>query len=139
MNYGTKLEMNIAGLVYTPFDVRRVQIEQNIFPDRNLTDAACMAILQRLADEHENEGITWKSIEDFTWEYLELFWGTDQVASDDEDEEVEYLNFYKCPEPACKEEWESTWSCACNDQCPKCGMKDIEPYESQILESEKTK
>lgn len=28
-------------------------------------------------------------------------------------------------------EWASTWDCACNDQCPACGVKDIEPYSSE--------
>jgi hypothetical protein len=26
-------------------------------------------------------------------------------------------------------EWEDTWDCACNGQCPECGMKDIEPCD----------
>ena len=32
--------------------------------------------------------------------------------------------FYICPD--CGEHWESIWSCACNDECPKCGASDIE-------------
>ncbi|MFV1943447.1 hypothetical protein VPH49_21785 [Pseudomonas luteola] len=40
-------------------------------------------------------------------------------------------NFYECPN--CGTEWEDTWDCACNDQCPECGAKDIEPYDSQDL------
>ena len=39
-----------------------------------------------------------------------------------------FVNHYRCPE--CGEEWQDTWSCACNDQCPGCGLKDVEPYES---------
>ena len=38
------------------------------------------------------------------------------------------VNLYRCPD--CGEEWEDTWSCACNDKCPGCGLKDIEPYRS---------
>ena len=38
------------------------------------------------------------------------------------------VNHYRCP--GCGEEWEDTWSCACNDECPGCGLKDIEPHRS---------
>lgn len=41
--------------------------------------------------------------------------------------ETEYVNKYR----HCGEEWEDTWSCACNSECPVCGTKDIEPYESE--------
>jgi hypothetical protein len=40
---------------------------------------------------------------------------------------------YSCPE--CGESWEDEWSCACNGECPECGVKDIEPVESELLES----
>lgn len=40
-----------------------------------------------------------------------------------------FTNHYRCPE--CGEEWEDRWSCACNDECPGCGLKDIEPYRSE--------
>lgn len=26
-------------------------------------------------------------------------------------------------------EWYDSWSCACNGECPACGMRDIEPVE----------
>lgn len=26
-------------------------------------------------------------------------------------------------------EWYDVWSCACNGECPACGVKDIEPVE----------
>jgi hypothetical protein len=26
-------------------------------------------------------------------------------------------------------EWDDIWDCACNGQCPACGMKDIEPVD----------
>jgi hypothetical protein len=35
--------------------------------------------------------------------------------------------YYSCPE--CGTEWSDTHSCACNGQCPECGVKDIEPNE----------
>lgn len=44
-----------------------------------------------------------------------------------------FLNHYHhldCPkQPGV--EWDDVWDCACNDQCPACGTKDIEPYESE--------
>ena len=39
-----------------------------------------------------------------------------------------FVNHYRCP--VCGQKWQDTWSCACNDECPGCGLKDIEPYES---------
>ena len=36
---------------------------------------------------------------------------------------------YRCPD--CGEAWEDEWSCACNDECPGCGLKDIEPLRSE--------
>jgi hypothetical protein len=49
----------------------------------------------------------------------------DQLGGEDEDR---YTNFYCCD---CGEEWQSNWSCGCNDECPACGLKDIELYESR--------
>ena len=42
--------------------------------------------------------------------------------------ERQFVNYYRCPEDG--EEWADVWSCCCNDRCPKCGIKDIEPYKS---------
>jgi len=36
-----------------------------------------------------------------------------------------YLIRYKCPD--CGEKWEDLYSCACDAQCPKCGIKNISP------------
>ena len=47
--------------------------------------------------------------------------------------ERQFLNKYR----HCGTEWEDVWSCGCNDECPVCGTKDIEPYEStDITEKE---
>ena len=48
---------------------------------------------------------------------------------EDEEEEQKYINYYRCPYDGT--EWVDVWSCCCNDRCPKCGTKDIEPYESE--------
>ena len=42
--------------------------------------------------------------------------------------ERQFVNYYRCPMDG--EEWAEVWSCCCNDRCPKCGTKDIEPYRS---------
>jgi hypothetical protein len=41
----------------------------------------------------------------------------------------QYINYYRCPYDGT--EWVDIWSCCCNDRCPKCGTKDIEPYKSE--------
>lgn len=41
---------------------------------------------------------------------------------------MQYLNKYE----HCEQEWQDTWSCACNDKCPMCN-KEIEPYDSEIV------
>lgn len=43
--------------------------------------------------------------------------------------EKQFINYYRCPNDG--EEWVDVWSCCCNDRCPKCGLKDIEPYKSE--------
>lgn len=46
-------------------------------------------------------------------------------------EEVEYKfrNFYRCP--YCGTEWEDVWDSTCDDDCPACGERHIEPYKSE--------
>jgi predicted nucleic acid-binding Zn-ribbon protein len=39
-----------------------------------------------------------------------------------------FINHYRCPR--CGERWSDRWTAQCNDQCPNCGLKDIEPYAS---------
>lgn len=46
------------------------------------------------------------------------------------DETTGYLVQYECPE--CGESWESHWSCACNDECPSCGLSDIEAKSYEL-------
>lgn len=50
--------------------------------------------------------------------------------------ERQFVNYYRCPEEG--EEWAGVWSCCCNDACPKCGTKDIEPYKSREVAHTKT-
>jgi hypothetical protein len=40
-----------------------------------------------------------------------------------------YLNYYV----HCRTEWTDEWDCMCNDECPACQTKDIEPYQSQEI------
>lgn len=46
----------------------------------------------------------------------------------DDEDEARFTNRYYCKE--CDLEWEMTWSCMCNDKCPRC-TREIEPYESE--------
>jgi|TARA_A100001015_G_C14791292_1_gene633178 rubrerythrin len=41
------------------------------------------------------------------------------------------LNLYECP--LCNYSWEDEYECAVNDDCPNCGNRHIEPYESEII------
>lgn len=34
---------------------------------------------------------------------------------------------YECP--ACGAEWYDAWPCACDDTCPECGERDVEPHD----------
>jgi hypothetical protein len=49
----------------------------------------------------------------------------DEAAFDaDEAERERLLNIqYRCPN--CGHEWQEQWSCACDSECPHCGLKDI--------------
>ena len=50
---------------------------------------------------------------------------------EEEMSEKQFINYYRCPDDG--REWADVWSCCCNDMCPKCGMKDIEPYKSEAV------
>lgn len=53
-----------------------------------------------------------------------------------ETQEHQCRNFYRCPK--CAHEWDDVWSCACNDTCPQCACRDIEPMRSEPLEGART-
>ncbi len=42
-----------------------------------------------------------------------------------------FLNFYRCDR--CRKIWADEWSCACDDQCPHCGFRDMTPFNSENL------
>jgi hypothetical protein len=42
-----------------------------------------------------------------------------------------FLNFYKCDR--CRRRWTDEWSCMCDDECPRCGARDMSPYKSDDL------
>jgi hypothetical protein len=44
------------------------------------------------------------------------------------EERFRFLNHYQCSN--CATRWSDRWSVQCNDQCPNCRLKDIEPYAS---------
>jgi hypothetical protein len=41
------------------------------------------------------------------------------------------LNFYRCDR--CHRVWTDEWSCACDDECPRCGQRDMSPFDSEDL------
>ncbi|HKN25665.1 MAG TPA: hypothetical protein VJX72_12525 [Candidatus Acidoferrum sp.] len=43
--------------------------------------------------------------------------------------EKQFINYYRCSYDGT--EWGDIWSCCCNDMCPKCQTKDIEPFKSK--------
>lgn len=64
----------------------------------------------------------------------------DPTEEDDEIEEDEphrFRNFYKCDggdddAPHARNEWDSTWSCKCDDECSECGAS-LTPYKSEDI------
>jgi hypothetical protein len=48
---------------------------------------------------------------------------------EEDEKKQQYISYYRCPNDGT--EWVDVWSCCCNDMCPKCGTKDIEPYKSE--------
>ncbi|NVN87891.1 MAG: hypothetical protein HXX15_17575 [Rhodopseudomonas sp.] len=42
-----------------------------------------------------------------------------------------FLNHYKCDR--CGRRWTDEWSCMCDDECPRCGARDMTPYDSDNL------
>lgn len=43
-----------------------------------------------------------------------------------------FINYYTCPD--CNKDWTDEWSSTCNDDCPHCGCRHIEPCRSEELE-----
>jgi PHP family Zn ribbon phosphoesterase len=50
------------------------------------------------------------------------------MSHDDDPDAGRYTNYYRCEK--CNVDWEDTWSCTCNDRCPKCNA-EIEPHLSE--------
>ncbi len=46
---------------------------------------------------------------------------------DDDDDPDRFEIEYECPE--CGYEWEDTWSSPCDDDCPECGTRHIQPMD----------
>lgn len=42
-----------------------------------------------------------------------------------------FLNFYRCDR--CCRVWKDEWSCACDDECPHCGNRNMSPFKSEDL------
>jgi len=46
-------------------------------------------------------------------------------------QEEQYINYYECPR--CKHKWVDVWAAICEDDCPECGLRHIEPYKSEDI------
>jgi hypothetical protein len=53
------------------------------------------------------------------------------LFEEEKEEKQKYINYYRCPYDGT--EWVDVWSFCCNDMCPKCETKDIEPYKSEDI------
>ncbi len=42
-----------------------------------------------------------------------------------------FINHYLCER--CQNKWEDEWSAMCEDDCPRCGARHMEPYDSTDL------
>lgn len=42
-----------------------------------------------------------------------------------------FRNHYICDR--CDSVWEDEWSCACDDDCPRCGARHMSPFKSDDL------
>lgn len=57
--------------------------------------------------------------------------GEESEALNDDDEcpdcETWLVIQYRCPvdDGGCGHEWSEEWSCACDSECPECGLKNI--------------
>ncbi len=43
-----------------------------------------------------------------------------------------FLNHYRCER--CCHEWTDVWSATCEDDCPSCGARHMEPYASEDVD-----
>jgi hypothetical protein len=48
---------------------------------------------------------------------------------DEEKGQSTFRNYYRCASCGC--EWTDVWSCQCDDDCPKCGARQMSPYKSE--------
>jgi DNA-directed RNA polymerase subunit RPC12/RpoP len=42
-----------------------------------------------------------------------------------------FLNYYICDR--CDSPWTDSWSCTCEDDCPRCGSRHLTPFKSADL------
>lgn len=61
----------------------------------------------------------------------------DEEADSEEDDSPRFENFYRHDDCSKQPgiEWNSSADSRCNDECPACGLKDIQPYKSEDMES----
>ncbi len=94
-----------------------------VIPEKNLEDRVFNAIESCLDDNSEKDWNEAFIVDDIRRELTE--------AVMKEFKQKEYLNRYKCPE--CNHKWSEVWSCACDSECPSCGMKNIQVISYEEL------
>ena len=47
---------------------------------------------------------------------------------------TEFLNEYTCPQCGC--DWEDRWDAMCDDMCPDCGLRAVQPHHSKEVDRE---
>ena len=40
-----------------------------------------------------------------------------------------FRNFYRCER--CGHQWQDVWGSQCDDDCPACGARHMQPYKSE--------
>lgn len=44
-----------------------------------------------------------------------------------------FRNYYECSN--CDRTWTMNWYSTCNDECPNCGQKDVQPHRSEDIKA----
>lgn len=88
--------------------------------------------LKHFIDKNDDEGIQYTlavlSFLDYEYERYDQQEDARPFRLDEEDT-LKWLNRYECPE--CSTKWVDIWDSQVDDQCPKCGCKNVSPFQSE--------
>lgn len=59
------------------------------------------------------------------------------LLTDAGEDDRQYLICYVCPR--CDHGWSDVWDCACDDDCPRCGLGNITPTEYHLIDDQEQK